>query len=72
MDRIRSGLDPEQLRVVEHQDGPALVVAGPGSGKTLGLTRRIANIIVNKWARPEEIIGLTFTDAAAQEMRSRV
>lgn len=71
-DKILKGLDPDQLKIVRHRDGPMLVVAGPGSGKTLALSRRIANIIVNKWARPEEIVALTFTDAAANEMRGRV
>ncbi len=65
-------LDPDQKKVIQHREGPALVVAGPGSGKTLALIQRIARIIIKKWARPEEIVALTFTDAAATEMRERV
>ncbi|HIE06370.1 MAG TPA: ATP-dependent helicase [bacterium (Candidatus Stahlbacteria)] len=71
-DKILADLDPDQVDVVKQKDGPMLVVAGPGSGKTKALTRRIANIIINKWARPEEIVALTFTDAAANEMKGRV
>src|SRR3954451_5204124 len=66
------GLNREQRRAVSHGDGPALVVAGPGTGKTEVLTRRIAWLIATRRARPREILALTFTDNAAQEMQARV
>src|SRR5918998_5316020 len=66
------GLDREQRRAVTHRDGPLLVVAGPGTGKTHVVTRRIAWLIATKRARPREILALTFTDKAAEEMQARV
>jgi DNA helicase-2/ATP-dependent DNA helicase PcrA len=69
---ILEGLNPEQLEAVTHGDGPLLIVAGAGTGKTQVITRRIAWLIATKRARPEEILGLTFTDKAAAEMEARV
>ena len=69
---ILEGLNPEQLEAVTHGEGPLLIVAGPGTGKTQVITRRIAWLIAAKRARPEEILGLTFTDKAAAEMEARV
>ena len=66
------GLNREQRRAVSHGDGPALVIAGPGTGKTEVVTRRIAWLIATKRALPREILALTFTDNAAQEMQARV
>ena len=66
------GLDREQRRAVTHGEGPLLVLAGPGTGKTEVITRRIAWLIATKRARPSEILALTFTDKAAQEMQARV
>ena len=71
-EEIVQGLNPEQLRAVTHGDGPLLIVAGAGTGKTQVITRRIAWLIAEKRARPEEILALTFTDKAAAEMESRV
>ena len=65
-------LNPEQKRAVTHGEGPLLVVAGPGTGKTRVVTRRIAWLVATKRARPSEILALTFTDKAAAEMESRV
>src|SRR5690349_17394343 len=66
------GLDPEQTRAVTHGEGPLLVVAGAGTGKTQVITRRIAWLIATRRARPSEILALTFTDKAADEMAVRV
>jgi DNA helicase II / ATP-dependent DNA helicase PcrA len=65
-------LDERQREAVEHVDGPMLVVAGAGTGKTTVLTRRIATLIRQGHARPDEILALTYTDNAAKEMRERV
>jgi len=65
-------LTTRQKEAVEHGEGPLLIVAGAGTGKTLVITHRIANLIQMKLARPEEIIALTFTEKAAAEMEERV
>ncbi|PYM83578.1 MAG: hypothetical protein DME13_15385, partial [Candidatus Rokuibacteriota bacterium] len=69
---ILDGLNDAQREAVTHDTGPLLIVAGAGTGKTTVITRRIAYLIDQGKARPEEILALTFTDKAAAEMEARV
>ncbi len=71
-DAILEGLTAEQRAAVAHVEGPLLIVAGAGTGKTTVITRRIAHLITTRRARPEQILALTFTDRAAAEMEERV
>ncbi len=65
-------LNEKQKLAVEHKKGALLIIAGAGTGKTAVITQRIVHIIENKWATPSEILALTFTDKAANEMLERV
>ena len=69
---LLSDLNPAQRAAVTHGEGPLLIVAGVGTGKTTVITRRIAWLIGEKRARPAEILALTFTEKAAAEMEERV
>jgi DNA helicase II / ATP-dependent DNA helicase PcrA len=66
------GLNAEQKKAVTHKDGPLLIVAGAGTGKTTVITRRLAYLVEKEFARTDEILALTFTDKAAGEMEERI
>jgi DNA helicase-2/ATP-dependent DNA helicase PcrA len=72
MDKVLEGLNKQQVEAVMHSDGPLLIIAGAGTGKTRVITQRIAWLINQGLAKTDEILALTFTDKAAKEMQERV
>ena len=71
-EKAYSHLNEAQREAVDHIEGPLLVIAGPGTGKTQLLSVRVANILKQTDASPENILCLTFTDAGASNMRKRL
>ena len=69
---LMSDLNREQIKAATHSNGPALIIAGPGTGKTKTLTAMIANLIQNKSVPPQNILAITFTNKAATEMKNRL
>ena len=69
---LQSKANPQQLEAILATDGPVLIIAGPGSGKTFTLVERIVHLITNKSVAPESLLVVTFTDKAARELTTRI
>ena len=69
---LQSKANPQQLEAILATDGPVLIIAGPGSGKTFTLVERIVYLITHKGVAPESLLVVTFTDKAARELTTRI
>src|SRR4030043_1861272 len=65
-------LNDQQIKAIKYKNGPLLIIAGAGTGKTTVITERIKYLIEKEFAKPSEILALTFTEKAAKEMEERV
>ncbi|MCK6511915.1 ATP-dependent helicase [Myxococcota bacterium] len=72
IDTVQSKANPQQLEAILATDGPVLIIAGPGSGKTFTLVERIVYLITHKGVAPESLLVVTFTDKAARELTTRI
>src|SRR2546425_10886585 len=72
MDPFLDSLNPQQRDAVQHTEGPLLIVAGAGSGKTRVIVHRLAHILARELAPPHQVVAVTFTNKAAGEMKERV
>src|SRR3989442_3086235 len=72
MDPFLDSLNPQQRDAVQHTEGPLLIVAGAGSGKTRVIVHRLGHILARRLAAPQQVVAVTFTNKAAGEMKQRV
>jgi len=70
--KMKNKLNSQQLKAIQHESGPLLIIAGAGTGKTTVITERIKWLILEKHTKPSEVLALTFTEKAAREMEERV
>ena len=71
-DHLATKANSQQLEAILATDGPMLIIAGPGSGKTFTLVERLVHLIMHKGVTPESLLVVTFTDKAARELTTRI